>query len=52
MYCAAAAAAAAAPLRRRRRRRRRRLDVVEYYIEVDYCVEYFVDFSWSVYEKK
>ena len=31
---------------------RRRLDVVEYYIEVDYCVEYFVDFSWSVYEKK
>ena len=37
---------------RRRRRRRRRLDVVEYYIEVDYCVEYFVDFSWSVYEKK
>ena len=44
MYCAAAAAAAAAPLRR--------LDVVESYIEVDYRVEYFVDFSWSVYEKK
>jgi hypothetical protein len=51
MYCAAAAAAAAAPLRRRRRRCRR-LDVVESYIEVDYRVEYFVDFSWSVYEKK